>query len=65
MNKFNLDAYGVQEMSHQEMVEINGGGLLAELAGRAAAHILNAVDHVKAGVNYMLGNLQAGLNSLK
>ena len=43
MENLDLNAYGVQEMNHQEMVETDGGGLLtAFLIGGAVALLLTS-----------------------
>ena len=42
MENLDLNAYGVQEMNHQEMVETDGGGLLtAFLIGGAVVLLTN------------------------
>jgi len=65
MNTFDLNAYGVQKMSHQEMVETNGGcncfahnfGVGVGLTiGRAARRIADAAQAVVAHVTYSISN---------
>jgi len=50
MENFNLKQLGLAELSHQEMIEIDGGSLVGGLLGRGVAHVVNAVEKVANAV---------------
>ena len=55
MNTLDLNAYGVQEMNKQEMVETDGGGLGLFFAGLVVGLILAELNDRNAGNDFREG----------
>jgi hypothetical protein len=49
MKKLNLSSYGVEEMSQQEMLNVEGGGKVLKAIGKAAKAV---ADAAKAAYNW-------------
>ena len=59
MENLDLNAYGVQEMNHQEMVETDGGGTWGLIAA-TAGFIVAAATPVGIGLGIVAGVVAIG-----
>jgi lactobin A/cerein 7B family class IIb bacteriocin len=51
MKKLNLSSYGVEEMSQQEMLNVEGGGLLEWAVGCVVAFVAGSIYQAITGEN--------------
>ena len=64
MERIDLKQLGLTELSHQEMVEINGGGIWADLWRGAGRYFAGFVDYLMKGNHSMPFDAEGKVNFL-